>query len=185
MKKLLLLLPLSFCSLYSCDNGVKTGDAKQQTKKSVTTKEIVTNSKAVILNNILVHERGGLKISRAYLSFEDGTLVPKTNRVAVSQSVYLNLVSTKSWLLQKGTVSLDASQKIVTNKGEMVLDDSTLFKAMPPVNKSGFTHLYLQAKIIATRPDIDHFIIHYHVWDKHGDGEVQGSYQLYVDAEGL
>ena len=104
---------------------------KHKKKSAVIDYETETNSDAEILNNIIVYESGGLKVSRAFLSYEDGSLVPKTNRTELGKPVYLNLLVKSGWKVDDGMVSIDASEKIVTDAGEEVLNANNLFKTTP------------------------------------------------------
>ncbi|HVF80522.1 MAG TPA: hypothetical protein VM884_01235 [Flavisolibacter sp.] len=184
MKMLPVLWVLTGLGLYACKNPVNTGGKKEaavQNRAIAPTGEVATNSKGRILHNIIVQESGSLKIARAYLSFKDGSLLPKTNTVALGDVVYLALLPDKSWLNGTSKVSIEASQQIVTNDGELVLDTPTLFGGKMPVDRSRFSRIYLQATITKTRPDIDYFIIQYRVWDGLSNDEVKGSYTLYID----
>ena len=148
-------------------------------KKKITREE--ANSDAQILNNIVVHEQGGLEIARAFLAFESGELVSSKNNVHVGDPVYLNLLIKKGWVTEGRKVSLGASEKIETDAGEVVLDAPDLFKNTPSLDESDANSIQLKARITRTSPDINYFVIYYRVWDKNGDGKVSGSYKLYVD----
>jgi hypothetical protein len=152
-------------------------------KTHVIEEETKTNSEAQILNNIVVHESGELTASRVYLVFADRKLVPKTNHVGLGTAVYLVLQIKDGWKVKNGLVSLDASEKIVTNNGEVVSNATSLFKTTPLVKERDASQINLKAGIAETRPDIDYYIINYRLWDKNGEGEIKGSYKLYINAE--
>ncbi|MDB5208377.1 MAG: hypothetical protein JWR72_3452 [Flavisolibacter sp.] len=184
MKMLLLLWLQTILGLYACNNPAKEDNTKKaaiQNRNTAIADSIATNSKGEILHNIIVHESGKIKIARAYLSFENGSLLPRTNTISLGDSIYLNLEFDKNWLADNRKTSMDASQEVVTDKGEPVVNIPSLFHKMPVVGKGGISRVYLQAIISKTRRDIDYFIIHYRVWDKNGGGEVKGSYRLYID----
>ena len=201
MKSYAWLLLLSL-ALLSCDNLVKSKDsnakargqnspAKQnstETNDDVKSKDLPeddpdNNSDADILNNIIVHQSGGLQVGQAYLSYEDGKLVAKSNKVRLGETVLLNLVIDGGWKTRNGEASLDATEIITTSDGEMVLNARNLFKSKPTVTERDAGRIFLKATVTKTRSDIDHFIINYRVWDKWGDGEVRGSYKLYIGEE--
>ena len=142
--------------------------------------EATTNSDADILNNISLHESGGLKVAQAFLTFEDGKLLPKSNETSLQQPVYLNLIIDKGWEIKGKQSSIDATEIITTHDGEIVLNAPNLFKEMPVLDSKDATRVLLKANITRTRPDIDYFIVNYRVWDKWSDAEVKGSYQLFV-----
>lgn len=198
----LLLLLLFFFS--ACNDLVKSEKSNTEIKKkkalaedeskeeSVSTKkkksgkaeeEATTNSDADILNNISLYESGGLKVAQAYLTFEDGNLVPKSNEASLGESVYLNLIIQEGWESQGGQASIDATEIITTHEGQIVLNAPNLFKSKPTMKEADATRILLKATITKTRPDIEYFIVNYRVWDKWGDAQVKGSYQLYISDE--
>lgn len=200
MKYIFLLMLFCF-SFSACDmlqkneaaNQTKTkdqiskGNKEDKKQKPTTNKPFVvedadeTNSEAHILNNVIVHERGGLKTGRVYLAFDDGRLVPKTNSVALNTPVSLVLFIKDGWKVQNSGVSLDASIKIITNKGELVLNTPSLFTTSTLVNEADAAQINLRASISKTRSDIDYYIVSYRLWDKQGEGEINGYYKLYID----
>ena len=170
--------------LSACDITVKTNEAKEKTSSSSTqnqNNEGPTNSDADILNDIELVESGGLKVAQAYLTFDDGNLVPKTNKVPLSKTVNLNLVISDGWEIRDGHASIDATEIISTDKGEIILNAPNLFKTKPTMEKDDANRVFLKATIVNTRPDIEYFLINYRVWDKWSDAEVKGSYKLYVE----
>lgn len=136
-----------------------------------------TNSKAKILNGIVVHEAGGLTISRAYLSNVYGILIPADNTIAGGDTVCLNLIIAQGWMAENGRVVLGARQSIVTDKGEPVLSSPDLFNGTK-INEAQAGHVQLKATITQQRPDTRSFLVSYRVWDKNGSGDVRGSYRL-------
>ena len=158
--------------------------SKEQKKSAIRANddaaEVTTNSDADILNNISLHETGGLKVAQAYLAFEDGRLVPKTNETAIGTPVYLTLLIDRGWEIKNQKASIDATEIITTHDGEIVLNAPNLFKNSPTLDASDATRILLKANITRTRPDIRYYIVNYRVWDKWSDAEVKGSYRLYV-----
>lgn len=191
MKPCFVLLLLFFFA--ACNNAAKNNGDGGETKAPVaagqkaspagaeTNNTLSTNSEAAVMHNIVVRESGGLNVARAYLSFEDGSLVPKTNRVALGQTVYLNLIIDKGWTVEDGAVSLDASERIEAHDGRLVLNAPNLFKSMPLIAEEKAAHLFLKATITRTQPDVAYFVVNYHVWDKRGEADVKGNYKLYVE----
>lgn len=178
---------LLFFALVSCDNLVKsknheTGTMQQAAakEKSSAEDEPDTGSDADVLNNVVVEESGGLKVGQAYLSYEDGRLIPKSNQVGLGETVLLNLVIDKGWEIRDGEASIDATEIIATNDGEIVLNARNLFKSKPTISQTDAGRIFLKATIMKTRANIDHFVVNYRVWDKWGPGEAKGSYKLYI-----
>lgn len=200
MKRYFWLLLFPFF-LSSCDSLVKSKESNTETKKKALEDEEDTEetkpkkkkkkmaeeeeheptSNAKVLHDIIVKESGGLQVAQAYLSFESGNLLPKSNTAPLGVPVYLNLVIKDGWDVQDGMVSLDATEKITTNKGQVVLDAPNLFGTKSSVNESDASRIVLKATITKTDPAIYYFVVNYHVWDKRGQGEVKGSYKLFIE----
>ena len=162
----------------------KTNDEKTASQNtSAREEESATNSDADILNNIELFERGELKVAQAYLTFEDGKLVPKSNETSLRTPVLLNLLISEGWAVKNGQSSIDATEIIATHDGEIVLNAPNLFKSKPTMDATDATRILLKANITKTRPDIKYFIVNYRVWDKWSDAEVKGSYKLYLTDE--
>lgn len=142
-----------------------------------------TNSTAKILNGIVVHEGGGLTISRAYLTNASGLLIPSDNTIAGGDTACLNLVVAQGWIAENGQVTLGARQSIVTDRGEPVLSSPDLFDGAK-IGESQAGHLQLKASITQQRSDSPSFLVRYRVWDKKGSGEVSGSYRLRLAERG-
>jgi hypothetical protein len=182
---LLLVLVISSCeiSVKSKPNepevkGTKSAKDNKQEKTDAT-----TNSDADILNNIELFQSGDLKVAQAYLTFNDGNLVPKDNKVPLGETVNLTLAIEGGWEVRDGQSSIDATEIISTDKGEIILNAPNLFKSKPTLDEVDAKRVFLKATITKTRPDIQYFMINYRVWDKWSDAEVRGSYKLYVADE--
>lgn len=200
MKRLLLYLITSLV-LCSCNDLVKKDDSLSETKKKTKVNEEPSdedditqkkksvipelpekNSEAQILNHIIIHEKG-LQLSRAYLSYENESLVSEKNDTRLNSPIYLNLHVQKGWVVRDGKVSIGASEKIESDAGELVIDVPDVFAATSPFDVNKASRIQLKAGIVSTRAGIDHFIVKFRLWDKYGDGEVTGSYKLYIVPE--
>lgn len=196
MTRILQLL-LLFLVCASCQNKAKSKTAVSETKQEQKSTERQTagesnraddgvppgqsNGDTETTNGITVQQSGGLGVAKAYLTYEDGRLVPPSNKVALGQTVYLNLLIDKGWTVTNGTVSPEATERIETADGRLVLNAPNLFKALPQVDADKAAHIFLKATITATQADIPYFVVNYHLWDKQGNGDVKGRYRLYVE----
>lgn len=167
MQRHIFLLLLFFTACGEPDNKQTNPDASVQ-----------TNSKAQILNGIVVHESGGLKIFRAFLSRPNGTLINSNNTVRIGDTVCLNLLVKEGWMAQDGFVSLGATQTITAENGEPVLSSPDLFAVESKMRRAKAAQLQLNATLTKSSPDARAFFVQYRVWDKAGTGEVKGYYRL-------
>jgi hypothetical protein len=174
MKKI--ILPVFFLLamfLYSCqfsvehknDSEAGSGNQKNSSK---------------IKNGIELKTKGDLKVSQAFLLFEDGTLVPSSNEAKVNQKVNLRLVIDGGFTEKNGMVEIGAAEKIETNSGELLLDEKDLFRDLGEIEANRAKMLTLNAVITRLDKLYDYFLVSFRVWDKNGDGEINGSYKLYI-----
>ena len=174
MKKIITPISLLlYVLLGSCNFTVEhkqTNDEKNVAKKG--------SSK--IRNGIDLHTKGNLKVSQAFLLFEDGSLVPPTNETKVNQEVTLRLILETGFTENNGKVEIGASEKIETNTGQLVLDEKDLFKDLGEVDAERAKALTLKAVITRLDKLYDYFLVSFKVWDKKGNGEISGSYKLYI-----
>jgi hypothetical protein len=177
MRGLLLFSTASLLLGNSCQLSIKND-------QKVTVPVVQTNSRAQILNGIIVHESGGLVISRAFLASESGELLNARNLVSVGETVYLVLVVAQGWMAQNGFVSLGALQTITTDKGEPVLTSPDLFAGKAQTEEAKAGQVRLKTVITNSRSDTRTFVVRYRVWDKNGSGEVSGSFQLHMNTGG-
>jgi hypothetical protein len=177
MKQVLYSFLLLFFS--SCEIKVKSNNTDNEIEARNETRK--TKSDADILHDISLRESGGLKVGQAFLTFEDGRLLPKTHRVKLGETVLLNLVIDKGWEIRDGQASINATEIITTDQDQIVLNARNLFKNKPTVDAEDAARVVLKAVITKTNEKIDHFVVNYRLWDQWGDGEVKGSYRLYID----
>jgi len=142
--------------------------------------QLQTNSKATIQNDIVVHEEGGLRIARAYLTDENGLLLTKNNTVQTGDTVVLHLQVKQGWVAEKGFVSLGATQTITAEKGEPVLSSPNLFAGNGKMAVADANRVQLTAVLTRPRTDTRTFIVCYRVWDINGNGQVAGQYMLHL-----
>lgn len=167
------------------DNKSKTGNdskdkADSAAKKTETkTKDESVNSKGV-LNNIHITTNGGVKVNRAYLALEDGSLILDDNTVGIGQKAVLHL-NVEGWKVDNGKTFLGAYEKIATNSGEKVLEADDLFQSYTDgIDPNDAKSITLSAVITKNDPNYDHFVVSFRVWDKKDNGEISGSYKLYI-----
>jgi hypothetical protein len=174
MKKI--MTPIFFLTLIlfaACEVTVKQDPPAGKKAES-------TETSSKIRNGIELNSKGGMKVSQAFLLFEDGTLVPSTNEAKVNQEVNLRLIIENGFTQNNGMVEIGASEKIETNTGETLLDEKDLFRNLGEIEAARAEALTLKAVITRLDKLYDYFLVSFRVWDKKGNGEVTGSYKLYI-----
>lgn len=172
----ILLMALAACG----DNNLAATSQKERTgstARPVSQQE--TSSK--IRNNIEVMGSGGVTVEQAYLTYDDGTLVSEDNVTNVNKKLVLNLV-VSGWEVQGGKVHLEASEKLMTSEGQVLLDEPQLF------TKSGLQALspedarYLRLNIVITGVNelSDYYEVAFKVWNLYTQQFVYGNYRFYI-----
>jgi len=183
MKSIRLLLGSAISYLIiscgSAENKQESASKEDTAQAPVQTPTQSSESNSKIRNSI-DPRKNGLEVEQAFLLFEDGTLVPSDNKVAVGQKVVMRLIIS-GWKEENGMVFPGASEKITTSEGNVVLNEPDLFVE----NTDGVTAAdakYISLSAVITQLDrlYDHFLVGFTVWDKKSNAEVSGSYKLYL-----
>jgi hypothetical protein len=178
-------IPVFTCGLFlcACNNPSQNNSATQNNNQSKTQSDSNTPVKASgnnkIRNNIQLDTKD-VKVSQAFLLFQNGSLVPETNETNVGKPVKLRLIIDKGWKETNGKVSIGASEKIETHDGQLVLDEKDLFSNIKELNGADAHFITLTATISRLEKLYDYFLVSFRVWDKNGSGEITGSYKLYI-----
>ncbi|MEO7984064.1 MAG: hypothetical protein ABI688_08275, partial [Bacteroidota bacterium] len=133
------------------------------------------------LYNHISLDASGIKVDKAYLLLDNGQRVPDDNFVDFKGPVKMQLLIDSGWVEENGKVLLGASEKIVSEKGDVIVDEADLFQKYPDgISVEDSKAIYLSA-ILKLREGIPptYFIVSFRVWDKKGNGFAEGSYTLY------
>jgi hypothetical protein len=171
----MLFILLAF-SLQSCEFSCSIGGKKDEVKGTAVVKD-----GARIYNDIQL-TTNKVKLSKAYLVFKDGTAMPEGNLIDFTKPVNIQLVVDDGWVNENGKVMLGAAEKITTEDGAVLLDEKDLFsgKYDEGISASDAREIGLTATI-TLKKDVPPatFTVSFRVWDKKGEGYVEGSYKLY------
>lgn len=140
-----------------------------------------TNKEGTLISNGIALQTKDVKVSRAFLIYDNSTLVPPGNVTSEGRAVKLRLLVKEGWLEEDGMVSLGASETIRTDKGQVVLDEKDLFASIPPLDANAANSITLTATISKLGRRHRSFVVSFRIWDKKGGGEIKGSYKLSVE----
>ena len=176
---------LSACSNTSTDSKNLSSEKEKKSDKIGTSnnskKEDEQKSKSQVLNDIVLETAGGVEVNQAFLTYENGDVVPSPNITSLGKPIYLRLNLIKGWKEEMGEVSLGASEKISSDKGTVFLDEPDLFQKYKSLSADDAKVIQLKAVINSMSGPIKYFVVDYKVWDKNGDGVIKGSYKFYVE----
>jgi hypothetical protein len=179
MKRHPLLIVFICFFLTTCGDSVNSERSETNEGNEIATEASTKSSGIKVKNNIQL-QPSGLQVSQAFLLYEDGALVPASNVTNVGRPVKLRLIIDGGWKNKDGNVYIGASEKIETSDGKVVLDEKDLFSHMPYISPEDAQYITLTATISGLDKLYDYFLVSFRVWDKIGQGEVTGSYKLYV-----
>lgn len=135
----------------------------------------------ILENNIQLTATGGFQVASAYLAYEDGSRVPKGNKAKLNQKVFVWIIISNGWKSINGKIKVGAAQSIVTDQGNVIIDEKNLF---PPGKDEAKLEdgrfISLNARVTALPKKIPYFTVKFSVWDKNGNGKITGSYKLVV-----
>ncbi|HEY0676956.1 MAG TPA: hypothetical protein VGD17_01675 [Chitinophagaceae bacterium] len=170
-----ILIALLLVALTACNNAGKSDDKTVSTTKSDKSEKASEN-----FRNDISFKESGLKVQQAFLLFEDGRLVPTDNKVEVGQQVNLRLII-EGWEPVNGKVFLGASEKISTDEGTVILDETDLFASYADgIDATAAGLITLSAVITRVDKLFKYFEVAFKVWDKKSNDNVTGSYRLYL-----
>jgi hypothetical protein len=163
-------------TLQSCEFSCSVGGKKDEVKGTAVVKD-----GARVYNDIQL-STNKVKLTRAYLVFKDGTAMPEGNLVDFTKPVNVQLEVEDGWVNENGKVMLGAAEKITAGDGTVILDEQDLFKGQydDGIAASDASKIGLTANITLKKdaPPAS-FTVSFRVWDKKGEGYVEGSYKLY------
>lgn len=177
MRKLLLTVMAAGSLLYGCKND----SAAPKIAPSAEDDTSYTNAQGALISNGIALQTKDVKVSRAFLLYDNSTLVPPGNKTTEGRIVKLRLVVDSGWAEKDGRVSLGASETIRTDQGQVVLEEKDLFADTPLLDARAARAITLTATISKLGRRHNHFIVSFRVWDKRGPGEMTGSYKLMVE----
>jgi len=164
--------------LPSCEFNCKVGEIKED--KTNHAKSPVVKDGAIIYNGIQLSSVK-IKISKAYLVFENGERVPGNNFVDFERPVKLLLIIDSGWVIQNSKAWLGASEKVVTEDGKTMLDEKDLFIAYREgisAEDSKIIGLTYTLEVKQGTPPAS-FTVFFKVWDKKGEGYIEGNYKMF------
>lgn len=172
-----ILVLLAFAA---CGQNNTADSAKKEGNANMVRPASQQESSAKIRNNIEV-QGNGVTVEQAYLTYDDGTLVSDDNVTNVNKKLVLNLV-VSGWQVQNGKVQLEASEKLTTSEGQVLLDEPQLF------SKSGLQALspedarYLRLNIVITGINelSDYYEVTFKVWNMYTQQFVYGTYRFFI-----
>lgn len=175
----ILIVLLMFAAIAACNTNAKKDDGANVANKAETKSE--QGSK--IVRNDVSFTATGVNVKQAFLTYEDGSLVPDNNKMQLNQRVILHLI-VEGWKTNANDrVMLGAAEKITTSEGQQILDQDNLFDNYTDgVSANDARIITLSAVITRADKQFKYFEVAFRVWDKNSGDNVTGSYRLYPES---
>jgi hypothetical protein len=171
-----LLLAITALFLQSCEFNCSVGKKQDEVKGTAVVKD------GTRIYNDIELTANKIKVSKAYLVFKDGAAMPEGNLVDFTKPVNVQLVIDEGWKEENGKVLLGAAEKITAEDGTVILDEKDLFSGRydDGISVADAKNIGLTASL-TLKKDLPPatFTVSFRVWDKKGEGFVEGSYKLY------
>jgi hypothetical protein len=174
---LLTIFALSSCEFH-CSVG-KKDEADKAGEKDPNAP--VHKEGAAVYNNIQLTAKG-VKVDKAYLiTATDGKRVAEGNFVDFSQPVKLIIEIDSGWVEKDGKVVIGASEKM-SSKNTVIIDEKDLFAQYEETGVDASDAKTIGLSVTLNLPKDappNDFDVVFRVWDKRGNGYIEGSYKLY------
>jgi hypothetical protein len=174
--RILTVLLLS-AAMAACNTNAKKDAGNVGSKPE---KESASESGSKIVRNDISFKATGITVHQAFLTLEDGSLVPDNNKMQIGRRVILHLII-DGWKTDANEkVMLGAAEKITTSTGQVILDQDNLFDSYQDgVSLADARIITLSAVITRADKQFKYFEVAFRVWDKTSGDNVTGSYKLY------
>lgn len=177
MRKVLLTMTIATTLAIGCKNDSEAPNSAPTPADSIS----YTSKEGTLITNGIALQARGVKVDRAFLLYDNSTLVPPDNKTSEGRTIKLRLMVRSGWVEEDGKVSLGAAETIRTDKGQVVLNEEDLFATAPLLDAQAAKAITLTATISKLGRQHSHFIVSFRVWDKRGEGEIEGNYKLLVE----
>jgi hypothetical protein len=156
-------------------------DDKADNKSNTVTTAVTEKGGTILTNNITLNAKG-VKVNKATLLLPDDSRVSDDNMVNLNEKIRLFLYVESGWTEKNGKVFIGASEKIITDSGEKIVDAQDLFSDASAIgiDPADAKEINLSAIITEEMATIKYYIVSYRVWDKNSDAEITGEYKFYI-----
>jgi hypothetical protein len=160
------------CSVGKTDNGTTTKTVSSQDGGGLTG--------AVIKNDIEL-EASDVKVSRAYLSVDNGTPLD-SNVVDLKQKISCTVVADTGWTKIDGKTFIGTSERVTGSDGTVLLDAKDLFVEYDSTGLSAEDAkvITISATVSSKIPGVDMYKVEFKIWDKKANGMITGKFKFRV-----
>lgn len=170
---LFISLLLSSCE-FQCSVG-ETGSAKENKKYKPVEKD-----GTLLYNGIRLVTRG-VQVDKAYLVTNDeaGDRIDDDNFIDFKRGVKMLLLVKDGWKEEEGRMRLGTSMKVVTENGQVLIDEEDMMKkydeeGISPIDSKVLGLSVYKLDWVPQQPIS--MTVHFRVWDKQGEAFIDGDY---------
>jgi hypothetical protein len=169
--------------LPSCEFRCNLGEQNEKKARQANRPVIKDGGNTVIYNGIEL-EAHLVKVTKAYLVFNDGERVPDNNVVDFTKPVKMIVFVDSGWTVNDSQVLLGASEKVTNDAGRVLLSEKDLFAKSHtrsiPAEDARIISLTVTLTL-TSKSERGFVTISFTIWDKMGSGYVRGQYRLYTN----
>lgn len=176
-----LFTPLLFVSLFltSCEFHCSVGDSGTGEKGESVKKDGIT------LYNGIKLDAKDVTVTKAFLITNDGKAdrIDDDNTVDPQKGVKLIIQVEDGWKETGNKVFLGASMKVMADNGQTMLDEKDLFGSSDETGLSAQDAKGIGLSVTLSSLKLDRpvtFDVTFRVWDKKGNGVIEGSYTFHT-----
>lgn len=178
-KPLFLILFIISTVLNSCEFHCSVGSNEEKEKKAQKAVEPYHQDGATIYNGIELTTHK-VKLNKAFLIYENGDKVPDDNFIDFKDAVTLVLQIDSGWTVIGDRCWLGASEKVISETGKVIGEKNDMIADLAegyPAEDAKIIRLSMGVNVTSGSPT--YFTIPFRLWDKKGEGYIEGSYKLY------
>ena len=167
--------------LSGCEFNCSVGKTDNSTTTKTVTSENAGGVTGAVIKNDIELEASDVKVSRAYLSVNNGTLLDN-NVVNLKQEISCTVVADTGWTKINGKSFIGTSEKVTGSDGTVLLDAKDLFIEYDSTGLSAEDAkvITISATVSSKIPGIDMYKVYFKIWDKKANGMITGKFKFRV-----
>jgi hypothetical protein len=177
-----ILIFLAAAIITGCEFKCSVGGDDKTESKEFSSSESDSPLKGASIKNDIMLDAKNVKVREVYLANEARMPLDK-NEIALGEKIRCVVVLDTGWTKYGNTSYLGASEKILTDGGDVILDVEDLFKDYTEsgLSASDAEVVSISANITEKQTGVDDYKVQFRIWDKRGKGEVTGSFKFKVN----
>jgi hypothetical protein len=131
------------------------------------------------IRNGIQLKTNGVLVEQAFLTYEDGSPVDESNTTTLNKKIKINFI-VQGWQEQNGQVPLEASEKVTTSNGKVVMHEKELFSkgGMKVLSAVDAQFPRLTVEVSGMNKPHEYYLVSFRIWNKGTDQWIEGEYKF-------